>query len=106
MALVNVKATAFLVGEEGFDLEAAAVKTTGLICIGQVGDQEDGFFVATTPPANQVERYRGVLGEADLMAMKELTLSQRISANGLAVWAFLHINLRRGAQNIEVVNCF
>lgn len=55
MALVNVKATAFLVGEEGFDLEAAAIKTAGLIRIGQVGNQEDGFFVATTPPANQVE---------------------------------------------------
>jgi uncharacterized oligopeptide transporter (OPT) family protein len=75
LALVDVDATAFLVVYEVFYLEATAIKTTGLISIGHVGDQKDGFFVATTPPANQVERYGGVLGEANLMAMKELTLT-------------------------------
>ena len=100
MALVNVKATAFLVGEEGFDLEATAVKTTGLISIGYIGDQKDRFFVATAPPANQVERYGGVLGEADLVAMEELTFRQRISANRLAIGAFLHMNLWRSTQNV------
>ena len=66
VALVNIEAAAFLVREEGFDLKATPIKTTGLISIGHIGYQKDGLFVATAPPANQIERYGGVLCEADL----------------------------------------
>ena len=56
MALVNMKASAFLVGEEGFNPKSSPIIATGLIGILQVGDQKNRFFITASPPTNDIQR--------------------------------------------------
>ena len=53
MALMDMEATAFLVGKEGLNLKSSAVKSTGLVRVGDIGNKENRFFIAAGPPANQ-----------------------------------------------------
>jgi hypothetical protein len=66
VALVQVEATAFLVGEEGFDAEALGVPVAGFFDQGHVGDQVEGLFVALFPPGNDQHGAIGLAGEGDI----------------------------------------
>ena len=46
MAFVEIKPTAFLVGEKGFDLKTFFVPINGFVRQFEIGDQEDGCEVA------------------------------------------------------------
>ena len=99
MAFMDMKATALLVGEKGFDLETTPVIFASLVRIGEIGYQIDGFFVAAAPPTNQVQGNRCIFGKADLAAQKHLTFCQGKTPNWLAVLAFTYVNLRSCPQN-------
>ena len=100
MALVNVEASALLVGEEGFNSKSSPIIATGFIGLFQIGDEKDGFFILHTPPSNDIQRQGGRLCEADIVQIEELALLQRVVSNRLTTFLGLNINLRRGAQNI------
>src|SRR5690606_23519658 len=100
MALMNVEASAFLVGKEGLNPKALPIVTAGLIGLFEVGDQKDGFFILSTPPANGVERDRRSLREANLRQRKEVSWLQWIVSKRLVCGAGLDINLGCSAQNV------
>jgi hypothetical protein len=52
MALVQVEATAFLVGEESFDATATPIPIAGFFGQFQIGDQIDRLFVTSLPPGD------------------------------------------------------
>ena len=66
MAFVNMKAAAFLVGEESLDGISAVIKATGLILVVQIGNQVNWVCITTAPPSDQVDLYGCILSKADL----------------------------------------
>ena len=88
MTFVDMEAAALLVGEEGFDLEPAAIVSAGLVGVGHIGDQIDWVFVTAAPPADQVQGKRCILSEANLVAPKDLTLGEWKVSNWLAALTF------------------
>jgi hypothetical protein len=93
MTLVDMKASTFLVREEGFDLETPSVVFAGWIAVGEIGDQVKRFFITTAPLANQVQRHFCTLRKTDLMALEHLPFCHRAIPDRLALLAFLNINL-------------
>lgn len=106
MILVNMKASALLIREEGFNLETAAVVFAGLVAIGQTCYQIERPIVADAPPANQSYKDACFLREPNFMALEKLPFLQGISANRLTLRTVLHINLRRSSQNVVPVVLF
>jgi hypothetical protein len=51
---IQLKAAAFLVRKQGFDVSAFLVPPTGFIPINQIGHQIQGLVIARTPPANHL----------------------------------------------------
>jgi hypothetical protein len=85
MTFVNMKASAFLVREERFNLVTTAIIFTGLIAIREAGHQVKRSIVAIAPPANQVQAQRSLLGKTNLVTLENLTFFQRISVNWLTL---------------------
>jgi hypothetical protein len=90
---MDMKAAAFLVREEGFDLETTPILFAGLIAIQEIGDQVKRFFISTAPPANQVQRHFCTLRKTDLMALEHLPFRPRVIPDWLALLAFLNVYL-------------
>jgi hypothetical protein len=67
MALVNIEASAFLVGKESLNAKASSIIATSLISVMHVGNQKDGFFIAACPPANHIQRDFACLGKTNFM---------------------------------------
>ena len=78
MALVDVKAMAFLVGKEGFDPIAPPIVSTSLISIGKIGDQEERVIVLAAPPTDQVQCNCGCLCKTYIVAMEDLSFREWI----------------------------
>jgi hypothetical protein len=55
MALVNMKASALLVGEERFNPKSSSVILAGFIGVRAVGDEKNGFWIGRTPPTNHIQ---------------------------------------------------
>ena len=73
VALVQIESTALLVREEGFDLEAPAVKVAGLFCRAHVGDQMDGLLAVLSPPSDGADRPVFALGERCVGNIKDIS---------------------------------
>ena len=57
MALVNMEASALLVGKEGFNSKSSPIIATGILGIRDVGDQKNRFFISRAPPTNDIQGY-------------------------------------------------
>lgn len=99
MVLVQVKTAAFLVRKEGFNLETAAIIPSSLVAIVQGGYQIERSVITTAPPANQVQMYRNILSKTNLVMLENLSFCQWVSANRLALRAFLDMDLWQCPQN-------
>ena len=85
MALVDVKAPAFLVGKQGFDQGSAVIIATDQVLACQIAEQVNRLFITAAPPSDQIDRQRGCLGEPDLAVLQHLLLILR-KVYGLQAW--------------------
>jgi hypothetical protein len=52
VTFVQMEATAFLVGEEGFNPKSFAIPVTGFLRQGHIGDQVNRLLAVSTPPGH------------------------------------------------------
>lgn len=80
-----MKTAAFLIREEGFNLETAAIVSASLIAIVQAGYQIERSIITAASPANQVQTQRSFLGKTDLVALENLSFDQWVGTNWLTL---------------------
>src|SRR4249919_4302020 len=67
MALVELKAATFLVGEEGFNAHAFFVVAACFFTQAKIGDQVKRLAMLLVPPDDNKDRAIGLLGEGDIV---------------------------------------
>jgi hypothetical protein len=97
MALVDIEASAFLIGKESLNAKATPIITTSQISIRYVGHRENRLVMAACPPNDGMQCDFACLGKPNFIPMKHLALFHGVVAEWLVGWSRLHINLRRSA---------
>ena len=81
VAFINVKASAFLVGEECFYSKTFGIVIASVYWRFNVGDQIDRFFVTFSPPSNYCQGAISFTGKKNVSHMLIVTFRKKSSQN-------------------------
>jgi hypothetical protein len=100
MALLQMEATTFLVGEKGFNAKSFPVSVTSFFSQSHIGDQINRLFGVPTPPSHDENRTIFVLSNEDIRQRETITWLEKNLLQGKLVAIVVYQTVLGSATNV------